>query len=55
MKMKQTITLYAPSKKAMERFREFVCGAIEDYHDSGEAPVGIYYHMEDEPQRDKED
>ena len=54
MKMKQTITLRAPSKKALKEFREFVGGAIEDYHDSGEAPAGIYF-SEGEPEKDEEE
>ena len=54
MKMKQKIVLHAPSKKALKEFREFVAGMIEDYHDSGEAPIGIYF-SEGEPQQDKED
>ena len=41
-KSKQTVTLHAPNKKALEQFRKFVAGCVEDYHDSGESPIGIY-------------
>jgi len=54
MKVKQRITLHAPSKKAMEKFMEFVTGCIEDFHDSGEAPIGCYYDRDDEPEKDDE-
>lgn len=54
MKMKLEITLHAPSKKALEQFREFVAGTIKNYHDSGEAPIGVYF-SEGEPEQDKED
>jgi len=54
MKVKQTITLHAPSKKAMGEFMYFVTQCIEDFHDSGEAPIGCYYDRDDEPEKDEE-
>ena len=54
MKVKQTITLHAPSKKAMAEFVYYVTKCIEDFHDSGEAPTGCYYDRDEEPEKDEE-
>lgn len=54
MKVKQTITLHAPSKKAMGEFMYFVTQCIEDFRDNGEASIGCYYDRDDEPEKDDE-
>ena len=54
MKVKQKITLHASSKKAMDEFMCFVTQCIQDFHDSGEAPVGCYYDRDDKPEKDDE-
>ena len=53
MKVKQNITLHAPSKKAMAEFMYFVTQCIQDFHDSGEAPIGCFYDREDEPEKEE--
>lgn len=53
MKMKLGIALHAPSKKALEQFREYIANAAQDFNDSGESPAGVWYE-EGEPQQDRE-
>jgi hypothetical protein len=53
MKMKQTITLHAPSKQTLTLFTNYLAAAAQNFNDSGESPSGVWYE-ESEPERDAE-
>ena len=50
---KMTITLHAPSKRALVLFKEYLAAAAQDFNDSGESPSGVWYE-EDKIQPDPE-
>ena len=53
MKMKQTFTIHAPSKRALEMIDDYLARAIQDFNDSGESPTGVRYEA-NEIERDND-